>query len=202
MKKLSCKWPLIMTHIPLVSLAFYVFFRVGRPGFSWDKFAQKVVVNVGVMLIIWFVYGLCCLFAKAENLSKANRLTEIEALRAYARMINNLNITHIKPYIADDFHYVSQSVFDKIESKDKFLDYIQGKLHTIRKNRPNNKVWAEIGELKTHQRGRSCVLIAQGKKDELKETVLAKVVGDKIERIDVCLVPSPELAKRTGEYPT
>jgi len=67
MKKLSCKWPLIMTHIPLVSLAFYVFFRVGRPGFSGDQFGQKVVVSVGVMLIIWFVYGLCCLFAKAEN---------------------------------------------------------------------------------------------------------------------------------------
>jgi len=67
MKKLSCKWPLRMTLIPLMPPAFYVFFRVGRPGFSGDQFGQKVVVSVGVMLIIWFVYGLCCLFAKAEN---------------------------------------------------------------------------------------------------------------------------------------
>jgi len=174
----------------------------------WERRAMEAI-PILVLAVLVFATGALWGFIERKirirqehNLSKANRLTEIEALRAYARMINNLNITHIKPYIADDFHYVSQSVFDKIESKDKFLDYIQGKLHTIRKNRPNNKVWAEIGELKTHQRGRSCVLIAQGKKDELKETVLAKVVGDKIERIDVCLVPSPELAKRTGEYPT
>jgi len=64
MKKLPCKWPLWFTLIPLMSIAFYLFFRVGRPGFSGDQFAQKVVVNVCLMLMIWFVYGLCCLFAK------------------------------------------------------------------------------------------------------------------------------------------
>ena len=42
-------------------------FEHADAGFSGDQFGQKVVVSVGVMLIIWFVYGLCCLFAKAEN---------------------------------------------------------------------------------------------------------------------------------------
>ena len=52
-------------------------------------------------------------------------LTREDALRAYARMLNTLDESHIEPLLADDFHYSSQKVFSEITSKAEFLDYIR-----------------------------------------------------------------------------
>ena len=45
-----------------------------------------------------------------------------------------------------------------------------------------------------------CVVIAQGEKNNFVATVLIKVEDHKIKRIDMCAVPSPHSAKRTGVY--
>lgn len=50
-------------------------------------------------------------------------LTRSEALRAYARMMNTLNVTPLESLLADDFTYESQHVFSALESKQAFLDY-------------------------------------------------------------------------------
>jgi hypothetical protein len=60
-------------------------------------------------------------------------LTKSDALRAYATMINTLDASHIEPLLAEDFHYLSQMVFEELESKQAFLTYIRGKLKTIKK---------------------------------------------------------------------
>jgi hypothetical protein len=44
-------------------------------------------------------------------------------------------------------------------------------------------------------------VLAQGEKENLVALVLAKVKGNLIERIDMCIVPAPQSAKRSGEYP-
>ena len=60
-------------------------------------------------------------------------LTKSDALRAYARMINTLDASHIEPLLAEDFHYASQMVFEELASKQAFLTYIRAKLKTIKK---------------------------------------------------------------------
>ena len=70
-------------------------------------------------------------------------LTEETALRAYAKMMNTLNAEGLEPLLADDFTYESQQVFQPIESKQAFLDYIRPKLKTIQEVKAT--VFAEMG---------------------------------------------------------
>ena len=125
-------------------------------------------------------------------------LTVERALRAYAAMMNTLNVSHLEPLLADDFHYASQWVFDEIQSKRAYLEYLVPKLDAIRKS--GVIVWAEMGWLDSEFPG-PCVVMAQSEKDNLIGVVLAKVGDGKIKRLDLCFVPGPHLARRTGEYP-
>ena len=125
-------------------------------------------------------------------------LTAEQALRAYATMMNTLDASQLEPLLADDFHYASQWVFDEIESKPAYLEYIVPKLETIRES--GATVWAEMGSLNREFPG-PCVVMAQGEKDNLMAVVLAKVEDGKVKRLDLCGAPSPHSARRTGEYP-
>lgn len=120
------------------------------------------------------------------------------ALRAYASMMNTLDSSKLEPLLSDDFHYASQMVLAEIESKQEYLDYINPKLEVVRAS--GTKVWAEMAML-THSFPGPCIVIAQGDKENLVALVLAKVKGNQIERIDMCIVPTPQSAKRSGEYP-
>ena len=119
------------------------------------------------------------------------------ALRAYASMMNTLDSWKLEPLLSDDFHYASQMVLAEIESKQEYLDYINPKLEVVRAS--GTKVWAEMAML-THSFPGPCVVLAQGDKENLVALVLAKVKGDQIERIDMCIVPTPQSAKRSREY--
>jgi hypothetical protein len=120
------------------------------------------------------------------------------ALRAYASMMNALDSSKLEPLLSDDFHYASQMVLAEIESKQEYLEYIKPKLEVVRAS--GTKVWAEMAML-THSFPGPCVVLAQGDKENLVALVLAKVKGERIERIDMCIVPTPQSAKRSGEYP-
>jgi hypothetical protein len=125
-------------------------------------------------------------------------LTVEAALRAYASMMNTLDSSKLEPLLSPDFHYESQMVFSEIKSKQAYLDYINPKIETVKAS--GIKVWAEMAML-NHSFPGPCVVLAQGEKENLVALVLAKVKGDFIERIDMCIVPTPESAKRSGEYP-
>lgn len=125
-------------------------------------------------------------------------LTKETALYAYAKMMNTLDASSLEPLLADDFHYASQWVFAEFESKAAYLEYITGKLQTLR--RSEAQAWAEMGSLEREVPG-PCVVMAQGDQNNLVAIVLANVEGNKIKRIDLCGVPSPYSAKRTGIYP-
>ena len=125
-------------------------------------------------------------------------LTEEQALRAYATMMNTLDASHLEPLLADDFHYASQWVFAEIESKSAYLEYIVPKLEAIRDS--GSTVWAEMGWLEREFPG-PCVIMSQDDGDNLLAVVLAAVEGGKIKRLGLCGAPSPHDARRTGEYP-
>lgn len=122
-------------------------------------------------------------------------LTKIEALRAYAKMMNSLEIKHIENLLADNFCYSSQYVLEEIKSKIDFLDYIEAKLIAI--NNSNASVFAEIGKINNQY----CVIMAQHNKQNRVGLILAEVENNKIKRFDFCIVPSPESAVGLNEYP-
>jgi hypothetical protein len=127
-------------------------------------------------------------------------LTEETALRTYARMMNTLNAELLEPLLADDFTYESQHVFQPLESKQAFLDYIRPKLITIQQAKAT--VFAEMGSVSAYGKKQACVILAQNDRGNLVGLVLAKTDGNKLKRLDLCIVPPPQAANRSGEYPT
>ena len=131
--------------------------------------------------------------------TKTSELTELSALREYAKMINNLSTKYLSPILASDFVYESQMVMEPIKSRNEFLDYMDSKLEMIVKT--GSIVFAEMGTIEAYFQLRPCVILAQDDKDNLIGTALAEVEGNELKRIDLCILPSPETAVRSGEYP-
>lgn len=125
-------------------------------------------------------------------------LSQENALRAYAAMMNTQDESKFAELLADNFHYASQWVLSEIESRQAYLDYIKPKLSAIKL--PGSAVWAEMAHLESEIPG-ACVVMAQGSKDNLVSLVLVKVADGKIIRLDMCGAPSPYSAIRSGDYP-
>lgn len=125
-------------------------------------------------------------------------LSNKDALIAYAKMMNNLDSTEFESLLADEFQYESQSVLTPLNGKKEFVEYIRPKLSTIKNS--NAVIFAELAELNAYGQ-KDCVLIAQNDKNNLVATVFAKIKDGKIVRIDMCIVPEPKTAHRTGVYP-
>lgn len=125
---------------------------------------------------------------------------EEAVLRAYARMMNTLNSDCLEPLLADDFIYESQHVIQPMQSKQAFICYINQKFNIIQQAKAT--VFAEMGTVSAYGRKQPCVILAQNDKDNLVCLVLAKVERDKLKRLDLCIVPTPYSADRSGDYPT
>ena len=132
-------------------------------------------------------------------MTKAN-LTQHEALKAYAKMLNTLDTKHIEHLLADDFRFTSQQVLTDIVGKEEYLDYMKGKLLTLA-SRSENTVFAEMAKIRSFTEDKACIVAAQGSKDNLVATILCKVHGDKLVQVDMCIVPTPQSAIRSGFYP-
>ena len=125
-------------------------------------------------------------------------LSQEDALRAFATMMNTQDVSALAGLLADDFHYTSQWVIAEIDSKQTYLDYIKPKLVSVK--RSGIAVWAEMAHLES-ELPVPCVVLAQGQKDKLVSLVVAEVAGGKITRLDMCGAPSPNSARRSGDYP-
>lgn len=126
-------------------------------------------------------------------------LTAKDALIAYAKMMNNLDSTEFESLLGENFSYESQAVLTPIHSKHEFIDYIRQKLSSIRSTRV--KIFAELGELSAYGQN-DCVVVAQGDKNNLVATVYINVSDNKISKIDICVIPEPGYAIRSGLYPS
>ena len=151
-------------------------------------------------------------------------LTETAGLRAYAVAVNTLSLDGLEPLLADDFGYASQRNFDDIGSKEDFLEFMSTVHQAIRDSGDTayaemGRVWcptsimcspsAEAAEsaaaVQAENRSgniRPCIILAHGDKDLPELVVLAEVDGNKLKRIDLCVIPGPELAQRSGVYPS
>ena len=124
---------------------------------------------------------------------------QLHGLRAYAAMMNTLDADRLEPFLAEDFVYESQMVFEPLTSKQAFMEYMRSKLETVK--RSNATVYAELGTVAAYGRQQHCVVLAQNSRENLVGLVLAKTDGRLLKRLDLCIVPPPHTAERTGEYP-
>ncbi len=127
-----------------------------------------------------------------------NDPVQLEACRAYARMINNLDPSHIEPWLAENLTYSSQWVFTDISGKDAYMEYVRGKMDTCK--RSGKKLKAEIAYTDVFGAGH-CVIVNQGSVST-EATLLVKMVAGKIISMTMCGIPSPQECRRTGEFPS
>lgn len=125
-------------------------------------------------------------------------LTEYEAIKAYARMMNNRNLKYFEPHIADDIELKSQVQSEPVEGKQGVLDYLAKNLEKIADDAP---VWAELGEIHKSGRTRPCAVLSQYSRENMVASATIELAGDKVVLINLFFIPSPEEAKRTGEFP-
>jgi uncharacterized membrane protein YvbJ len=125
-------------------------------------------------------------------------LTTKQALIAYAEMMNSCDSSNFEKLLADDLVSTSQAVLADITSKAEFVTYIRQKLRTIKQS--NATVYAELGEMCAYGHS-ECVVIAQNSKDNLVATAFITIKDNKVKQIDLCTVPPPTQAKRSGIYP-
>ena len=123
---------------------------------------------------------------------------KLTACRKYARMMNNLDVSYIAPWLAEDVTYSSQWVMEDMHGKEVYLNYIKGKLASIKGT--GSRVWAEIAYTDAFGAG-PCVVLSQGSQDNLTAILLLEIRDDKIISITMCAVPSPHECRRTGEIP-
>ena len=131
---------------------------------------------------------------KKEN----SQLTERDALRIYARMMHTLDSSEFESFLSEDFSYSSQKVLTDMNSKDEFIEYIRPKLETIKKTK--SSVYAELGVCPAYGH-KDCLIMAQGDKSNLLGVAYASVHEGEICGLSLCIVPTPDSAKRSGIYP-
>jgi len=125
-------------------------------------------------------------------------LSKEDALRAYARVWNNLELGTFSDILVDDFHYESQMVIVPMTTKAAFLEYLVGKVETIRN--AGADIVIEMGEVYAYNGLEACAILSNGGKRV--GLALATVDGEKLVRLDLCIVPAPSSAKGSGEVPT
>ena len=150
------------------------------------------------------------------------KLSKTQALRAYAAMINTRNTRMLAPLLAENFCHESQRNFDVYDSKAKFLEFVIDLNDRLLSE--GEAVFAEMGRIRNpfsiscnstlegalvnSEREpvegdiEVCVIVAYEERNCLQVVAFAEVDGKFITRIDNCVIPGPESAQRSGEYPT
>ena len=113
-------------------------------------------------------------------------------------MMNTRNIDHFEPFIADDMVFKSQVQSVPVESKQEFLEYMVKNLQKIADDAP---VWAELGEIHKSGRTRPCAVLSQYSRENMVASATVEIEDNKVARLNLFFIPSPEEAKRTGEIP-
>ena len=125
-------------------------------------------------------------------------LTDYDAIKAYARMMNTRNLNHFEPFIAEDIELISQIQAEPVQGRQEFLDYLAKNLEKIADDAP---MWAQLGEIHKSGRTRPCAVLSQYSRENMVATATIEITGDKVSRLNLFFIPSPEKAKLSGEYP-
>lgn len=116
-----------------------------------------------------------------------------QAAQLYADAWNTLDFSNFFCELHDDCKYTSQYVLEELDSKNKIIEYLSGKIQAVKNS--GHKVLAKMATLNRGASvnpppGSPCVAMYQGRSSEIAMVVLFEVCDDKICEIDICM---PEL---------
>ncbi len=128
---------------------------------------------------------------------------EIEILRKLAQSWNNLDTKYILDNLSDNIIYESQWVLVPINGKREFIAYLESKFNAIKSAMKHEliQVTAELA-LAPSLQNKPCIILTQITNQGIRQvSILIEITNSKIERIDICFIPSPDEAELTGEIP-
>lgn len=132
-----------------------------------------------------------------------NKLTEEDAVFAFAKAWNRLEPDGFLALLAPDARYASQWVFEELVGADAIEAYLKGKMHTVRAhgvNNPNSRVRVEIGRTAHGEGGRPCAFMTQGQGNAVQAAAVFEVRDGQVARYNLC-IPQILGAVRTGVFP-
>lgn len=134
---------------------------------------------------------------------RSTRLTEEDAVFAFAKAWNRLQPDGFLSLLAPDAKYSSQWVFEEIVGTEAISKYLREKMRMVRAygaSTSNSRVRVEIGRTGSGDTGRPCAFMVQGTSGKVEAAVIFEVSRDQISRYDLCI---PQLlgAVRTDVYP-
>ncbi|MCX6228295.1 MAG: hypothetical protein NTV75_03820 [Bacteroidia bacterium] len=128
---------------------------------------------------------------------------ERESLRKLAQCWNSLSLSGIENELTHDITYESQWVLKPIQGKKEFLSFLHSKFEAIKASM-ESEAMIITAELALHPslQNRPCIVLTQFTNGDMWQAlILISNEGKKINRIDICFIPDPSLAKLTGEFP-
>jgi hypothetical protein len=132
-----------------------------------------------------------------------NKLTEEDAVFAFAKAWNRLEPDGFLALLAPDARYASQWVFEELVGADAIEAYLKGKMRTVRAhgvNNPNSRVRVEIGRTAHGEGGRPCAFMTQGQGNAVQAAAVFEVRDGQVARYNLC-IPQILGAVRTGVFP-
>jgi len=73
-----------------------------------------------------------------------NHFSKAEILKIYAACWNSLDSSKLKIFLHEEVEYNSMWVFETIVGKQAFIDYLSGKLNTLKLQKANTKIVAKL----------------------------------------------------------
>jgi len=123
-----------------------------------------------------------------------NMINDIkDAAILYATCWNQIIFADWFENLSDDCTYSSQYVFESLNGREKIIEYLSGKIDTIKKS--GHRVKAKLATLKhgaslNPPPGTPCVAMYQGDSEDISAIVFFEVKNGKIFKYDLCM---PEL---------
>jgi hypothetical protein len=116
-----------------------------------------------------------------------------ETALLYATAWEKLDFSIFFNHLSDKCHYSSQYVFEELDSKQKIIDYLTGKVEAVKKS--SGTVVARLAKLTgsatlSNMPGDYCVAMYQEGDEAISAIVLFEAKNNLIERFDLCM---PEL---------
>lgn len=102
-------------------------------------------------------------------------------------------------YLADDFEYTSQWVFETLRGKEKYMEYLGGKFSSILRDATSIPT-AEIAYFKkgVMRQNKPCIILSQKGN---KVCIMIEIKDGKITNADLVGIPSPGLAIEFNYFP-
>ena len=125
-------------------------------------------------------------------------LDKAGAAREYAIAWNSLRMNAFISLLAEDVLYESQMVIEALEGKQQIARYLREKIQAVKNAGTEFRVAVELGTT-TYPSVEPCAILYQGGETPIG-LAFFKVGSNTIQRIDICNVPDPWGAKRSGEF--